>query len=579
MDQSTLPHLRHELCTPLNHIIGYSEILLEELADEGNGNGAELVNGLRHLRQEGQRLAALVNEVLSPQHTGAPDTQLDHVRAVLREPVQEINATAATLHKLADETGAATTFPDLTRIVNAAQTLAHMLSDPKVAPEEKATLAPAGESEWQTEPAPKSGPASGRVSDRQSGAARTTTRQSPENRSLPEETQGPTITGLILVVDDNAPNRELLSRRLQQQGHQVLTASGGLQALETLATVRPDLILLDVMMPDLDGFETCIRIKAAPKCCDIPIIFLTARTETDDIVRGFALGAVDYLAKPFHAPELLARVNTHLTMDRLRKENERLVRAEAESARHRSVAQMVAGVAHEINTPLGVIHTAADLITQKLSSPVMTSLTETEDTIAVLEDLSAASRLIVRNVTRAHKLVQDFKKVSVNQITDIKETENLAEVVEETVHLFRVSARQSRMEVAVVDKLPDQCREWFGYPGSLSQVLLNLLENAQRYAYPHGVGGKVEITLTAEGNNEHGTFRIAVRDFGNGIPPENLPRIFEPFFTTGRGRGGSGLGMAIVYNIVTAHLKGAIAIESVLGQGTTVTLSIPQMVP
>ena len=108
-------------------------------------------------------------------------------------------------------------------------------------------------------------------------------------------------------------------------------------------------------MPEMDGFEACTRIKAVPAWRDIPIIFLTAKTETGDIVRGFDLGAVDYVAKPFHAHELLARVSTHLTIDRLRKDNERLVRVESEVARHRSVAQMVAGVAHEINTPIGAV--------------------------------------------------------------------------------------------------------------------------------------------------------------------------------------------------------------------------------
>ncbi len=102
-------------------------------------------------------------------------------------------------------------------------------------------------------------------------------------------------------------------------------ATNGRQALEVLARVQPDLILLDVMMPEMDGFETCRRLKAAEQWRQIPVIFLTAKTETADIVQGFELGAVDYVAKPFNAHELLARVNTHLTMDRLRRENERLL--------------------------------------------------------------------------------------------------------------------------------------------------------------------------------------------------------------------------------------------------------------
>lgn len=129
----------------------------------------------------------------------------------------------------------------------------------------------------------------------------------------------------ILIVDDTPSNIQTLTAVLREKGYQISIATNGRQALEALTRLRPDLILLDVMMPEMDGFETCAAIKAAPEWRDIPIIFLTSKTETTDIVRGFELGAVDYVGKPFHPHELLARVNTHLTMDRLRRENERLL--------------------------------------------------------------------------------------------------------------------------------------------------------------------------------------------------------------------------------------------------------------
>jgi signal transduction histidine kinase len=389
----------------------------------------------------------------------------------------------------------------------------------------------------------------------------------------------PPTESRILIVEDAPANIQALTGILRERGYQLSVATNGRQALDVLAKIRPDLILLDVLMPEMDGFATCERIKASPEWRTIPIIFLTAKTETDDIVRGFELGAVDYVAKPFHAHELLARVHTHLTMDRLREDNVRLTREEAETARHRSVAQMVAGVAHEINTPLGIINTAASLVAQRLSAAAMVEFAQTPDGQSIVEDLNDACGLISRSVARAHKLVQDFKKVSVNQITDVKEKVQLAEVVAETAHLFRVTSRQSRMEVAITNTLADPNGEWFGYPGSLSQVLLNLLSNAQRYAYPEGVGGKIEITVAGDQGDPTGMYRLTVRDFGKGIPPEHLPRVFDPFFTTGRGKGGSGLGLAIVYNIVTAHLKGAITIESAVDDGTTVTICVPRAVP
>jgi len=129
----------------------------------------------------------------------------------------------------------------------------------------------------------------------------------------------------VLIVDDTPANIQTLAAVLQQKGYALSVATNGKQALDVLARVKPDLILLDVMMPEMDGFETCSRIKGSPEWRDVPIIFLTAKAETADIVRGFELGAVDYVAKPFNAHELLARVNTHLTIDRLRRENERLL--------------------------------------------------------------------------------------------------------------------------------------------------------------------------------------------------------------------------------------------------------------
>jgi adenylate cyclase len=134
-----------------------------------------------------------------------------------------------------------------------------------------------------------------------------------------------TVGSRILIVDDTPANIQTLTAILKEKGYQISVATNGRQALDVLQRIRPDLILLDVMMPEMDGFETCERIKNSAEWHDIPIIFLTSRTETVDIVRGFELGAVDYVAKPFSTHELLARVNTHLTVDRLARENERLL--------------------------------------------------------------------------------------------------------------------------------------------------------------------------------------------------------------------------------------------------------------
>lgn len=142
----------------------------------------------------------------------------------------------------------------------------------------------------------------------------------------PSENQDlPLVTSRILLIEDAPENIQAISSILRDKGYQISVATNGRQALKVLDRVRPDLILLDVMMPEMDGFETCRHIKSATAWREIPIIFLTSRTDTADMVQGFELGAVDYVPKPFSAAELLARVNTHLTLDSLYQENQRLL--------------------------------------------------------------------------------------------------------------------------------------------------------------------------------------------------------------------------------------------------------------
>jgi class 3 adenylate cyclase/CheY-like chemotaxis protein len=161
----------------------------------------------------------------------------------------------------------------------------------------------------------------------------------------------PNMSSRILVVDDTPANIQALAAILKEKGYQISVATNGKQALDVLARVQPDLILLDVMMPEMDGFETCRQLKAAEQWRQIPVIFLTAKTDTADIVKGFELGAVDYVAKPFNAHELLARVNTHLTVDELRRS---LAGKNAELARAHELVRRAFGryVSEEVATSI-----------------------------------------------------------------------------------------------------------------------------------------------------------------------------------------------------------------------------------
>ncbi len=300
----------------------------------------------------------------------------------------------------------------------------------------------------------------------------------------------------------------------------------------------------------------------------------------------FVLRREAFLSLLQSSPSLLTKMFAALAAD-VRATGERYFREELEKQRlhtemelerHRALAQMVAGVAHELNTPLGIINTAAGLIRQRLQGEVVSALVMDRKMKNTFDDIIEASVLMEGNVRRAHQLVQSFKNVSVSQIADTRERLDIAEVITDTLSLFKINARKARLDIVFQDDLGEHSHIWEGYRGYLSRVLLNLLTNIERYAYPPETGGKVEITLTADDARAVPTFTVMVRDYGRGIPPENMARVFDPFFTTGRGVGGTGLGLAIVHNIVTSALKGTILLESTVGDGTSFSLTFPQVI-
>jgi signal transduction histidine kinase len=313
----------------------------------------------------------------------------------------------------------------------------------------------------------------------------------------------------------------------------------------------------------------------------------SARVSTLAPCQFFLLGRDDFLRLLSQSPRMLTGFLVGLST-KIRQANaqffelvlqkERL-RAQTEIERHRSIAQMVAGVAHELNTPIGIANQAASLFTERLTPANIAALARDESAKALCDDLVEAASLIQANLARADRLITSFKHLSVRQLTDTKETVDLCQLIAEIVGLYKLKARQSKLQVEITNQLGTASAEWVGYPGYFSQILLNLLTNIERYAYPEGMGGKVDIVVTRDsdaGKAPH--FAVLVRDFGCGIPHQDQSKLFEPFFTTGRARGGTGLGLAIVHNLITSALEGTIRIASEPGQGTAVVMSFPVQV-
>jgi signal transduction histidine kinase len=337
-----------------------------------------------------------------------------------------------------------------------------------------------------------------------------------------------------------------------------------------------------------DGSEIELRRPGPGESLgELALIDGGARCETAEALTPcqlFALSREAFLAALPQSPGLLSTVLNNLvdhvrttTEHLLRTELEqRALRAEMELEKFRALAQMVAGVAHEINTPIGIVNTAASVVRQRIGS-IAASAPEAAG-LADFGDVREAVDLMTANIQRAHRLIASFKQLSASHCVDQRETLSLVALVEDVLGLFAINARRARLDVRVVNGLHDGAT-WIGYRGILTQILLNLLTNVERYAYPGGGGGAVELRVAATTGKREAVFVMSVRDFGRGIPAEEVKRVFEPFYTTGRDKGGTGLGLAIVQNLVTARLKGTVDVVSRLNEGTAVTLTFPKTIP
>lgn len=308
----------------------------------------------------------------------------------------------------------------------------------------------------------------------------------------------------------------------------------------------------------------------------------TATTLTDCefllIDRDLLLRMVEHLTN-----EQIVRVFAALS-NQIRATNERdfseqlkrrTLEVQMEVEQQRSLTQLVAGVAHEINTPLGVINTAASILERELNRPQFAEFATDKMKQRILEDIREALGLISGNIARAHKLVQDFKKVSVSQLSDQLEALNLVEAIDEIISISGATIKRSGIKINFTHQLSPEAQIWTGYRGYLSQILLNLLSNIERYAYDQNGGiADVELTIDKDGDE----FILAVRDYGKGMSEDTQQRVFDPFFTTGRHIGGTGLGMSIVYNLVTNPLQGNIQVQSKLGQGTSFSMRFPRVI-
>jgi len=365
--------------------------------------------------------------------------------------------------------------------------------------------------------------------------------------------------GRILVVDDNEMNRDMLSRRLHRRGYHVTTAKDGEEALAILAEKAFDLVLLDIMMPGIDGLGVLELIRAKHSLIPLPVIMVTAKDEGDFVVRALDLGANDYVTKPLDFPVVLARVRTQLRMKRLEQEVQGARDAAVRASQAKS--NFLAGISHEIRTPVNAIVGMTDLLSETHLDTKQTEYLRVlngaaESLLALLDDILDLSRI-------------EAGKVDLEQAPF-----DLREVMDSAIRVVQVRAREKELPLES-EIAPDVALRRVGDARRLAQVLVNLLGNAVKFTHRGSVRLRVERDPTADPDSG---VRFTVCDTGIGIAPDRQEAIFETFEqadpAVARVYGGTGLGLSICRQLVE-RMGGRISVASEPGKGSTFWFSLP----
>ena len=345
----------------------------------------------------------------------------------------------------------------------------------------------------------------------------------------------------ILIVDDTPANVLLLVRMLAQRGYQTQSVLNGKQALQAARTDPPDLILLDITMPEMTGYEVCEQLKADTALKDIPVIFISALSETIDKVKAFRVGGVDYVTKPFQFEEVYARIQTHLELHQLEKLRNDLTHM----------------VVHDLRNPLAVLFIFLDILESK----------EAEKLSASTRNFITLARHSAEELHAMISSILDVSKIGAGALKLQREPCQLAGFIRDLLATLQALPGNRTVTCAALDPALAVTAD----VALLRRVLQNLLSNALKYTPADGEVRVIVTPLSSE-------IRIAITDTGPGIAPENQEQIFEKFgqVADGKNRQGTGLGLTFCKLAVEAH-GGHIGVESKLGAGSTFWLTLPRL--
>ncbi|MBU2549607.1 MAG: response regulator [Proteobacteria bacterium] len=391
----------------------------------------------------------------------------------------------------------------------------------------------------------------------------------------------PETRPLTLIVDDDPLTHKMLSYMLKKDRIGVLEAFSGEEGIQIAKDKLPDLVLLDVMMPEMDGFEVIKRLKADRKTAEIPIIFLSAKSSPSDRVKGLELGASDFVSKPVDQGELLARIRTQIKLKRqeealreytqnLEKMVESRTRQLIHADRLASLGTLSAGIAHEINNPTTFITGNLQTLEQFWAKIVdyLSSHPQAAQDVKIqyiIKEFPGMIRSIRAGADRISNIVAGLKTFA-RKDSPRKAPTQVNELIEEALNLTH---NRLKYYVNVEKSLAPDLPAIRANGQHLVQVFVNLMLNSA-----DAIGDKTGLLKISSEATSDGRVRLIFSDSGEGIPPDVIDKIFDPFFTTKPLGQGTGLGLSITHGIIRDH-EGTIDVESTRGQGTTFTITLP----
>lgn len=383
----------------------------------------------------------------------------------------------------------------------------------------------------------------------------------------------------VLVADDNQNNLKILGSMLESLGYRVRVAKSGDQTIQSVQSLKPDIILLDIHMPGMDGYEVCRQLKENKEYSDIPVIFISALSEVFNKIQAFRAGGIDYITKPFELEEVRLRIETHIRL----KENGRVLQKALTDLQNReamliqseklaALGILTSGVAHEINNPVNYISNSISALEEQIRLVVSEQKIPDEGMMRDFNRIFSSVSTGIEQITRIVHSLRIYSGIDAD-LKNNRDLNNLNHLIDSIL----VIMNHRFTDIITIEKNYAAVPHVECQAGRISLAIINIILNsidAIQDAVISGILQTGEGKITVSTGNDNEKYSITISDNGAGIDESAIGRIFDPFFSTKNAGHGAGLGLSICQSIIKDH-NGSIYVESTNEKGTTTVITLP----